>query len=109
MSTRSRSMFDRKTTLQYEAQISEERNGAPIPGDIRARMTKPKPVDIGYQVFVDIKGEPGSRPVSPKFIGPVGEEVCYLALEAVNSQICLGKLKGWGNARIERASHVPTS
>lgn len=91
---------------QLDSQIEQERNGAPIPSDILARMTPPKEADAMFQVFVDIKGESGSRPVSPKFVGGDGEEVCLQILETINAQICLGNLKGWGNARVERAVHV---
>ena len=106
MSAKTRSMFTRNQQRQYDSQLEQERNGAPIPRDIAARMTKPKEADAAYQVFVDIKGENGSRPVSPKFIGGEGEEVCFQILEALNAQICLGNLKGWGNARVEKAVHV---
>ena len=102
----SRKMFNRTQQRQYDAQVEQERNGAPIPAEIAARMTKPKEADAAYQVFVDIKGENGSRPVSPKFIGGEGEEVCFQILEALNAKICLGNLKGWGNARVEKAVHV---
>ncbi len=91
---------------QYDEQISQERNGAPVPRDIAARMTKPKLADVAYQVFVDIRGEDGSRPISPKFIGAGGDEASARILETINAQICLGKLPGWGNARVERAFHV---
>ena len=102
----SRKMFNRTQQRQYDAQVEQERNGAPIPAEIAARMTKPKEADAAFQVFVDIKGENGSRPVSPKFIGGEGEEVCFQILEALNAKICLGNLKGWGNARVEKAVHV---
>ena len=102
----SRNMFSRTQQRQYDAQVEQERNGAPIPAEIAARMTKPKEADAAFQVFVDIKGENGSRPVSPKFIGGEGEEVCFQILEALNAKICLGNLKGWGNARVEKAVHV---
>lgn len=93
---------------RMSAQMERDRNGAPPPADLAARMTKPKAPDAAYQVFVDIAGEDGSRPISPKFMGEVGQEACYRVLETVNAQICLGKFKGWGNARIERAAYVPT-
>lgn len=110
MSAMSRPMFaNRAQRRQYESQIEQERNGAPPPADILARMTKPKAADIAYQVFVDLKGEEGSMPVSPKFIGGDGEEVCGRILETINAQICRGRLKGWGNARVERAVHVPAN
>lgn len=98
--------LNRAQRRQYEHQLQLERNGAPVPEEIAARMTKPKDADASYQVFVDIKGEDGSRPVSPKFIGGDGEEVCMQILETINAQICLGRLNGWGNARVERAVHT---
>lgn len=98
--------MNRAQRRQYESQLEHERRGAPIPRDIAARMTKPKTADTAFQVYVDIKGENGSRPIGPKFVGGPGEEACGRILETVNAQICLGKLKGWGNARIERAVHV---
>lgn len=106
MSTATRKMFTKQEQAQFDSQIEQERNGAPVPKDIAHLMTKPKEADIAYQVFVDIKGEKGSRPVSPKFMGVDGEEVCNRVLETINAQICLGRLKGWGNARVERAVHV---
>lgn len=99
-------MFNRAQRRQYEHQLDQERNGAPIPAEIAARMTPAKEADAMFQVFVDIKGENGSRPVSPKFVGGDGEEVCLQILETINAQICLGNLKGWGNARVEKAVHV---
>ena len=100
-------MFTRNQQREYDSLIEQERNGAPIPAAIAARMTKPKEADPAWQVFADIKGEDGSRPVSPKFVGGEGEEVCMRILETINAQICLGNLKGWGNVRVERAVHIP--
>lgn len=109
MITNGNRKLTRAQRRQYDEQISLERNGAPVPGDVAARMTKPKAADVAYQVFVDIKGEVGSRPVTPKFIGAGGEEATGRICETINAQICLGKLKGWGNARVERAFHVINS
>lgn len=99
----------RRMQKAIEEQQRLERNGAPpefTAPEIASRMTKPKEADALYQVFVDIKGENGSRPVSPKFAGSAGQEACTQILSALNAQICLGKLKGWGNARLERAVQV---
>lgn len=83
--------------------------GMPLPGELAHRMTKPKQAEAMHQVFVDIKGEAGSRPVSPKFFGQDGQEACARIMEALNGKICLGGLKGWGNVRIETAIHTPMS
>ena len=82
------------------------RRGMPFEPEIAHRMTKPKQAEAMHQVFVDIRGEQGSRPISPKFFGQDGEEAAGRFLEAINSVICLGRLKGWGNARVETAVHV---
>ena len=75
------------------------RRGMPIEGEIAARMTKPKQAEALHQVFADLKDEGGrSVPIGPKFNQ---KEAAEMILEAVNAQICLGKLPGWGNARIE--------
>lgn len=78
-----------------------------IEPELAARMTKPKVADAAHQVFVDVPGENGSRPCSPKFFGDHGQEAASRFLEAINANICLGRLKGWGNARIETAIHIP--
>jgi hypothetical protein len=82
---------------QLADQIRLERNGAPIPGEIAELMTKPKTFDDLYQVHVDVRGEAKPVAVGPKF----GKDAASMILEAVNAQICLGKLPGWGNARLE--------
>lgn len=86
---------------------NERHSRGDIDGELLSRMTKPKQAEAMHQVYVDIRGEGGSRPVGPKFAGKDGQEACGRILETVNAQICLGKLRGWGNARIETAVHIP--
>lgn len=86
---------------------NERHSRGDIDPALRARMTKPKQAEAMHQVFVDIKGEKGSRPVSPMFAGAAGQEACGQILQSINAQICLGRLRGWGNARIEAAIHTP--
>lgn len=101
-----RNKHERQSRLIKE-QDERYARGEPINGELAARMTKPKAADKLFQVFVDIRGETGSHPVSPRFAGSAGEEACGQILEVVNAQICLGKLKGWGNARIEPITLTP--
>lgn len=77
--------------------IDAERRGQPIAPEIAHRMTKPKVREPLFQVFVDFKGERRSRAASPK----AGKEFCERILETINGRICLGQIKGIGNARIE--------
>jgi len=71
--------------------------GEPIPREISSRFTQPKEIQPLFQVHVDVKGEPLPYPVGPK----IGQEAAEMILVAVNSQIALGKLPTWGNARLE--------
>lgn len=90
----------RKLHRRFEQQLEQERNGAPIPGDIAALMTKPKVREELYQVRADVKDQSGRTSVLP--VGPkIGLDACEQILIAVNGQISLGKLPGWANARME--------
>lgn len=91
------SRAQRRLMRQYEDQLRLERNGAPPPPDILAKMTKPKDPELLYQVRVDVKGEARPLPVGPK----MNLEAAEMILVAVNSQIALGKLPAWGNTRVE--------
>lgn len=85
---------------QYDTQIEEERNGAPIPKDIAARMTKPKVLQPLFQVKADVKNDQDR--VETLAVGPkMGLDAAEEILIAVNGQISLGKLPGWRNARLE--------
>ncbi len=87
----------RRFSRQLAEQTERERNGEPIHPAIAARMTKPKLRDPLFQVFVDLKGNRRSLAVSPK----AGKEFCEIVMQNLNAQICLGKIKAFGNARIE--------
>lgn len=85
---------------QYESQIEQERNGAPIPADIAARMTKPRVLQPLFQVHADVKNRQDR--VETLAVGPkIGLDAAEEILIAVNGQIALGKLPGWRNARLE--------
>ena len=76
--------------------MNEERNGAPIPGEIAEKMTKPKPVEMLYQLWVEVRGEKEPKAIGPRMAyGPLED-----LLAAINAQIALGKEKRWGNPLI---------
>lgn len=78
-------------------QTEREQRGEPIHPEIASRLTKPKTAQPLFQVVADVKGEHLPIRCSPMMIEPACEEI----LIAVNAQISLGKLPGWGNTRIE--------
>lgn len=103
---------DQTRQRKFQARLNEqnERHArGEIDPELARRLTKPKVADTMYQVYADIRGGDGSHPISPMFAGAAGQEACGQILEAVNSQICLGKLKGWGNTRIEPVVHIPAN
>lgn len=98
----------RQANFQGRLRDQNERHSrGDIDRELAARMTKPKQADPVHQVFVDVKGEDGSRPVGPMYVGAAGIEATSQILQTVNAQICLGRLPGWGNARVETAVHTP--
>ena len=107
------SLADRNHHARQARLIKEQderyARGEPISGELAHRMTKPKKAEPCHQVFVDIRGENGSRAASPKFFGEAGLEAASRILAALNANITLGRLKGWGNARVETAVHIPAN
>jgi hypothetical protein len=85
----------RRQKKQLDYQMEQERNGAPIPGDILARMTKPKDETL-YQIWVEVFGKSEPIPICPK----MPEEFCEAILIEINAQISLGKEKKWANPHI---------
>jgi hypothetical protein len=67
----------------------------PIPGDIEARLTKPKEDNL-YQVFVEVRGLRHPIPVGPK----TKLELCEEIAVAIRGMIALGKEKTWGNPHV---------
>lgn len=81
---------------RLRSQMEQERNGAPIPPDIAARMTKPKDTDPLFQVGVT---ERDTRSVV--FMGPMmSRDACGMMAEAVNKQILTGQRRDWMKAEV---------
>ena len=76
------------------ARMTEEANGAPIPPEIAAGMTKPRETEDLWQIGVTLK-ETGEV----KFLGPM-MSVAGLgtAVEALNRQILTGQRDDWTHA-----------
>jgi len=86
----------RRLRKQFDAQIEQERNGAPIPGEIAERMTKDKPAVILHQVVVTERGTGRLIPFGPMMIQDAAGMFC----EAINRQILLGAEKVFTSAAV---------
>ena len=86
----------RRQQKQLDHQMEEERNGAPIPPEIAAKMTKLNEQPMLYQLWVEVKGRIGPLAVGPR----MSKEALEGVVSAVNQQIALGKEKTWGNPHI---------
>lgn len=86
----------RRFRKQFTAQVEQERNGAPIPGDVAERMTKPKPATVLYQVNVTLKSDRSVHPFGPMMI----HDAAGLFCEAINQQILLGNERAFTNATV---------
>lgn len=76
---------------QFRSQVEQERNGAPIPPEIAALMTKPKGEDVLFQVGVTVRA---TRKVF--FLGPkMNEDACRQIASDVNTQIIQGQRRDW--------------
>lgn len=81
---------------QWEAQLNEERNGAPIPPEIAARMTQEKPLERLFQVVVE-----RPLPLAPLAVGPcVIREVADELAATINACVAAGREKHWRNATV---------
>ena len=78
----------RRFKAQFDYQVEQERNGAPVPGEIAELMTKPKEQQILHQVVVT-KRDGSVIPFGPMLIQAVAEEF----RAAIAGQIALGKEK----------------
>ena len=84
----------RRLTEQFRSQVERERNGAPIPGEIAERMTKPKDPEPLYQVGVTVR-ESGKL----VFLGPMMCEGAVRGIVAdVNKQIATSGRRDWSKA-----------
>lgn len=79
---------------QLRKQIEAERNGAPIPPDILAKMTKPKEPDALWQVMITERDSGNLVPMGPMMCA----DACGMMVEAVNKQITMGQRRDWKKA-----------
>ena len=86
----------RRFRRQFEAQVERERNGAPVPPEIAARMTKPKVVDPLFQVVVTVRDTGKLLAVAPMMLKPYAEEMAA----TINRFIIAGQEKTWTNAAV---------
>lgn len=85
----------RKLQKRLADQMEKERNGAPIPGEIAAKMTQMKDESL-YQIVVEVRGRKEPLAVCPK----MPQQYCEAVLTAMNAQISLGREKVWSNPTI---------
>lgn len=91
MNRRQRRAFRR----QWDKQINEERNGAPIPPEIAERMTKPIE-RILYQVVVTKTADHKPLRVGPAMIRDAAE----MLAEAINKAVAAGQERTWSDATV---------
>lgn len=83
---------------QFESQVNEERNGAPVPPQVAARMTKPKPTQLMYQVAVDWVNEDGSKEIVAASPAVDQKDCADMFCAMIESQ--LGRLPMMKNPRV---------
>jgi protoheme ferro-lyase len=76
------------------AQMQEEANGRPIPGDVLERMTKEKPEDELWQIMVHDRAANVMVPMGPM----MSKDACGISVEAINRQIASGQRRDWTKA-----------
>jgi len=90
----------RQLKARYESQLEQERNGAPIPGEIAERMTRPKDEAL-FQCFVQQKGENGADNLVA--VGPKGSKDFVEQFQfAILTGIASGKERLWTNPHVLR-------
>jgi len=94
----------RRFREQFAAQVEQERNGAPVPGEIAALMTKPKLPEPLYQVVVTVAETGALLPVGPAMM----RDACGMFAEAVNKQVALGRERIWKNAAVIPLTPIST-
>jgi hypothetical protein len=84
----------RRLLKRYENQLRLERNGAPIPPEIAAKMTKAEEATL-YQCMVQTRD---NRIVA---VGPKGaRDFCEQFLFAILGNIASGKERDWFNPHV---------
>lgn len=94
----------RRFREQFRKQVEEERNGAPIPGDVAALMTKPKEQVILHQVMITVRGSGKKVPLGPR----MSKDACGICAEAVNKQIISGQRRDWSVAEVVPLTPIST-
>lgn len=89
----------RRLLLQLESQMEQERNGAPIPAEIAARMTQEAEAQPLCQIWVERRNGQPPIPFGPKML----KYACEMLLIAINQQIALGREKLIANPTIRSA------
>ncbi len=87
----------RRFRKQFAHQVEQERNGAPVAGEVAARMTKAKPADILWQVNVTKPGGGDIIPLGPRF---AAKDAAGMLCEAINMQILLGRERSFTKAEV---------
>lgn len=96
----------RRFQRRLDDAIRLERNGAPPPPEIAARMTKPRKADVLYQVCVTQRtpGMPDRMiAVGPKMI----RQACEEFAAAIHEQIAKGKELRWADPVVAPCLAVP--
>lgn len=86
----------RHVRQQLAAQIEQERNGAPIPGDIAARMTQPRPPALLYQVMVEQRRTGLALAVGPAW----SQDAAGKLAEAIGQAIVAGRERDWASPTV---------
>lgn len=84
--------------------MTEEANGAPIPGAILARMTKPKEEDQLWQVMVHDRDANVLVPLGPM----MGEGAIRQVVADINKQITTGQRRDWTKAEAYPMTPIST-
>lgn len=89
----------RRIIRQLESQVEQERNGAPIPPEIAARLTREAEAQSLCQVWVERRNGKPPIPFGPKMM----KDACEMLSIAINQQIALGREKLIANPTIHPA------
>lgn len=84
----------RRLYNRYLSDVEQERNGRPIPGEIRALMTKEKDPDELWQLMVFDREARVLVPMGPM----MSKDAIGQMAEAVNRQIATGQRQDWTKA-----------
>lgn len=94
----------RRFREQFRKQVEEERNGAPIPPEVAAMMTKPKEQVILHQVMITVRETGKKVALGPKML----KDACGQIAEAVNKQIISGQRRDWSVAEVVPLTPIST-